>query len=396
MALSFLDNVDYRGKKPNFTRDLFDTIADMVAFDENYLPDVFIASNKETGKQYVYNRNNTIDSDLGKWRVLGGEGGGDNTVASVNGFTGEVELTASDVGAPTVEEFNASNSKVLAMDEEVAALKNSVKDNEDEIADVLALAEANGEAITGVATQAAQAVTTASEAIAKAEEAETTVSAQQSTVTNLANQISDLQTATDRHNADISELTGIVSNKANSNDVYSKTQVDSIVSGSISSVYKYKGNVSTVADLANVSDPETGHVYFVTEDSLNYAYNNGAWNPLAGIIDLSGYTTDEEFESALSNKADKTSIPTKVSDLENDEEHVTRTEVEAMLSSAGVGAVQTVNGKFGNVELTAEDVGAISSEELNAELQNYYTAVEIDSILGDIASILDEINGEEV
>ena len=28
MALSFLDNVDYRGKKPNFTRDLFDTVAD--------------------------------------------------------------------------------------------------------------------------------------------------------------------------------------------------------------------------------------------------------------------------------------------------------------------------------------------------------------------------------
>ena len=41
MALSFLDNVDYRGKKPNFTRDLFADIATMAAFNENYLPSRF-------------------------------------------------------------------------------------------------------------------------------------------------------------------------------------------------------------------------------------------------------------------------------------------------------------------------------------------------------------------
>ena len=72
MALSFLDNVDYRGKKPNFTRDLFETVADMAAFNENYLPDVFIACNKEDGKIYVYNRNNTVDVTLGKWREIQG------------------------------------------------------------------------------------------------------------------------------------------------------------------------------------------------------------------------------------------------------------------------------------------------------------------------------------
>ena len=75
MALSFLDNVDYRGKKPNFTRDLFDTIADMAAFNENYLPDVFLTCNKETGKPYVYNRNNENDTTFGKWRPLQGESG---------------------------------------------------------------------------------------------------------------------------------------------------------------------------------------------------------------------------------------------------------------------------------------------------------------------------------
>lgn len=78
MALSFLDNVDYRGKKPNFTRDLFETVADMVAFSENYLPDVFITSCKEDGKIYVFNRNNSVDATFGKWRELqGGSGSSD-------------------------------------------------------------------------------------------------------------------------------------------------------------------------------------------------------------------------------------------------------------------------------------------------------------------------------
>ena len=76
MALSFLDNVDYRGKKPNFTRDLFETIADMAAFNENYLPDVFLTCNKESGKPYIYNRTNTVDDTYGKWReIKGGDGG---------------------------------------------------------------------------------------------------------------------------------------------------------------------------------------------------------------------------------------------------------------------------------------------------------------------------------
>lgn len=68
MALSFIDNVDYRGKKPNFTRDLFDTIANMAAYSENYLPDVFVACCKETGKLYMFNRENESDATLGKWR----------------------------------------------------------------------------------------------------------------------------------------------------------------------------------------------------------------------------------------------------------------------------------------------------------------------------------------
>ena len=76
MALSFLDNVDYRGKKPNFTRDLFADIATMAAFNENYLPYVIMACNEEDGQPYVFNRDNAVDATLGKWRPIEGGTGG--------------------------------------------------------------------------------------------------------------------------------------------------------------------------------------------------------------------------------------------------------------------------------------------------------------------------------
>lgn len=76
MALSFLDNIDYRGKKPNFTRDLFETLSDMKSFSELYLPDMFIACCKETGKLYLFNRENDFDATLGKWREYSGGAAG--------------------------------------------------------------------------------------------------------------------------------------------------------------------------------------------------------------------------------------------------------------------------------------------------------------------------------
>ena len=43
----------------------------MVSFSEDYLPEVYITLNAETGKQYMYKRSNSVDSLLGKWRELG-------------------------------------------------------------------------------------------------------------------------------------------------------------------------------------------------------------------------------------------------------------------------------------------------------------------------------------
>ena len=71
MSISMLDNISYKGRKPDNVRSQFNTIAEMVSFSEDYLPEIYITLNAETGKQYMYKRSNSVDSLLGKWRELG-------------------------------------------------------------------------------------------------------------------------------------------------------------------------------------------------------------------------------------------------------------------------------------------------------------------------------------
>ena len=75
MAISLLDNIAIKKKSPNVERDLFATIADMAAYNENYLPDVFECNVIEDGNRYRYNRTNIVDETLGRWRVVEGGGG---------------------------------------------------------------------------------------------------------------------------------------------------------------------------------------------------------------------------------------------------------------------------------------------------------------------------------
>lgn len=61
------DNFNYRGKKPNFDRDSFDTLQDMKNYSENSLDDGHISYCKETNKHCKFNSNNQSDPTTGKW-----------------------------------------------------------------------------------------------------------------------------------------------------------------------------------------------------------------------------------------------------------------------------------------------------------------------------------------
>lgn len=80
MAISLIDNLKIQNKKQNVERDSFVSIADMVAYSPNYLPNLFHTMCEETGKMYVYNVNNDIDPILGKWREYGSGVGTDEKV----------------------------------------------------------------------------------------------------------------------------------------------------------------------------------------------------------------------------------------------------------------------------------------------------------------------------
>ena len=74
MSISMLDNISYKGRKPDNVRSQFNTIAEMASFSEDYLPEIYITLNAETGKQYMYKRSNSVDSLLGKWREVDNSG----------------------------------------------------------------------------------------------------------------------------------------------------------------------------------------------------------------------------------------------------------------------------------------------------------------------------------
>ena len=59
---------------PDFTRSMFNTVAEMKAVPKKTMPYVYIATCKETGKAYIYNKNNEIDETLGLWREFGSGG----------------------------------------------------------------------------------------------------------------------------------------------------------------------------------------------------------------------------------------------------------------------------------------------------------------------------------
>jgi hypothetical protein len=84
----------------------------------------------------------------------------------------------------------------------------------------------------------------------------------------------------------------------------------------LSRVYKYKGNVNTYADLANIQNPEEGDVWNVLENDKNYAWTGTVWDDIGGIlpVDNAMSTSSENpvqnkvITNAINGKEDKLTI----------------------------------------------------------------------------------------
>ena len=148
-------------------------------------------------------------------------------------------------------------------------------------------------------------------------------------------------------------------------DAYTKTEID----GKLTGAMHYKGTVATVDALPSSGNTK-GDVYNVTSTGDNYAWDGSAWDKLSGVVDLSGYvqtsrkingkaltgditlsasdvsavpTTRKVNGKALSadvtlSASDvsalpaTTSIPSKTSDLTNDSDFITSSDIPTKLS----------------------------------------------------------------
>ena len=116
-GISILSWFDYRGQLPNFSRDVFNSVDEMVEFNENYLPDIFIANVIENGKTYKYQRSNSLDESLGRWRELEGGGSADLSArrsVALNELEDKIEIVTGDM-KEAVDIFGAASFHVITM-----------------------------------------------------------------------------------------------------------------------------------------------------------------------------------------------------------------------------------------------------------------------------------------
>ncbi len=89
---------------PDFTRSMFNTVAEMKAVPKKTMPYVYIATCKETGKAYIYNKNNEIDETLGLWRELGAGNTSSDTGSGIS--ADEVKVLIKAAMAHTMYQFD--------------------------------------------------------------------------------------------------------------------------------------------------------------------------------------------------------------------------------------------------------------------------------------------------
>ena len=111
------------------------------------------------------------------------------------------------------------------------------------------------------------------------------------------------QKAEKTHTHTTAQVTGLdaaLAQKANSADVYKKTETYSKaeVDGKVAGVYHYKGSVASRAALPQ--SPAVGDVYNIQdEDGQNVAWTGSAWDALGATVDLSAYSTTTQTNAAI-------------------------------------------------------------------------------------------------
>ena len=133
----------------------------------------------------------------------------------------------------------------------------------------------------------------------------------------------------------------------------------------ITAVLKYKGTKATVAELPQ-SNNTVGDVWFVTENSAEYAWEGTKWEVLGGSTDLSAYLTKSEASSKYLTQSGAAGIYLTITDAgttylkitDAQGTYVTSTGLEASLAEL----LETIDGTYAK----ASDIVAITNGEIDS------------------------------
>ena len=285
MAIQIGTNFEYKGESPNFERDQFKTLELMRSADERSLDEGHISYCIETGKHYVFNKNNAIDVETGKWRLL--TENPENLKSALNLKADKSEL---DTKVDKVE------GKSLISDTEIDRLKNVINyDDTDVKAD-----------ITDIKTSLDNKLESTDLDDINAHVSNTTIHITTEERAKWNAKIDDSDLVEYEKTSDVNTK---LNNKANTTDLNAHTGNANI---HVTSDEKTKWDSKLDSSALNGYATET----FVTEKITEAA--------TSGKVDLTGYAKTVEVDNKLASKADKTEIP-DISNLATKDELSTHT-----------------------------------------------------------------------
>ena len=244
------------------------------------------------------------------------------------------------------------------------------------------------------------------------------------TIANIVLQTISVPTKTSDLNNDSGFITKEVNDLTNyykKTETYNKIEID----GKLASIYRYKGTVATYSDLPSTG-LTIGDVYNVEEDGSNYAWNGTIWDKLGGDVDLSNYYNKTQTDSLLAGKVDnstlndyytktradellntkvdKTTYNSKIQEIETD--YVKNTDYATANKGGVIKSDYYYNGLVSNqgaLYCSVNDYATYESKNNQAfiskgTLENVITGKDlttkayVDSLVGDVESILEELD----
>ena len=291
--MKITENFTYIGTSQNFERDSYATLAEMKAVVDKRMPDIFTATCKETGKLYIYNKNNEVDETLGKWR--------------------ELSIDSSDYVTKTyVDTEIAKKADITSIPSKVSELTN---DSNYQTAEQIS---------STVTTEIAKVVANAPEDFDTLKEMSDWIAGHENDASTMNSAISDNKTAitalqTDK--ADKSEIPTTVAELTDSADYAKKTDLHShenktVLDGITSTKISNWDSAKTHADSAHA--PSTAQANVIETVKVN----GTALTP--------------------SNKAVNVTVPTTVTELTDSADYAKKTDIPTTLPANG-GNANTVN-----------------------------------------------------